>query len=360
MNVSDKRINANRLNAARSTGPRSDEGKRKSSMNAIKHGLCASVHTPEDADQIQGRAVDLYYSFKPFTGYQCWALNVAAVCSLRIDRVEAIERRVREKIRLRAELTWDDDRALEAEVLGGMISKRPAETLTLLRKTFHGCEWLIKRWAMLAHAADNAGGSWTDAQVAMAFDLMGTPAEFRAGKPGASLDLHGRVIETADDYAAFARRMVDELIGRMEEVSPLDEVDRALAAADFDHDKSGELKRLRRYETMLHTRLRWSVKQMQFQGPLGAPDPACYPAWKVEPEPPAEKPEPRHPDEIAAEKHDPTSPHPPFCLTPDEFPEPGQKADIPAILESRKEKRRVKADNRREAKRRQVKALYKA
>jgi hypothetical protein len=356
MHVSEARIQANRKNALLSTGPKTTDGKNRSRANALKHGLCSAVLIPESADQVQARAVDLYNAFKPYTGYQTWHVDRAAVLTLRIERVEAIERRVRDKIRLKAELSWDEDKRLEAEVTGGLISKKPAETVELLRRTPQGCEWLMKRWAMLAFAAAAQNGQWTDEQASLAFDLLATPAMFRIGKPGAAIDLMGHVVDAADDSAAVARRMVEELEGRRQIAADLDEVDRALAMADLDHDKSSELRRLRRYEATLHTRLRFSVKGMEYQGMLGAPDPACYPQFQVNPEPRMAA-EPPHPDEILAANHPADNPHPPFCLTPDEFPPIGQSADIPAVLKSRKQKRSVRADSLRESKRRKAKQL---
>ena len=358
MICSQAKIDANRRNALKSTGPRTAEGKAVSRANALKHGLCASVIVPEDPALIQARAEEIYKAFKPYTDYQSWHVDQAAMLTIRIDRCERMERRVRDKNCLRAELTWDDDRRLEAEVLGGMIAKRPAETVEMLRQTPHGCEWLMGRWALLAHAADtNPNNAWTADQSALAFDLMATPAIFREGrKPGASVDFHGAVLDPADDSGPVARRMVDELMVRREEVAGLDEVDRALAVADLDPEETAELRRLRRHESTLHRRLRWSVAQMQFQGPSGSPDPGYHPRWKVESAPP-EKPLPIHPDELAARDHDPKSFSPPFDLDPDEVPPPGQKADLPAILTARRQKRLRKAEARREAERRRFDRL---
>src|SRR4030095_6384217 len=41
--ASDKQIKANRLNAKRSTGPRTEIGKRTARTNAIRHGLTATI-----------------------------------------------------------------------------------------------------------------------------------------------------------------------------------------------------------------------------------------------------------------------------------------------------------------------------
>src|SRR5438309_1982354 len=218
MIVSEARIAANRRNAQKSTGPKTEEGKQCSRANALKHGLCASVVVAEDAQLIQKRASDWFDALKPQNEYQSWLVDEVAIISLRIDRCERIERRSRDVRAMRAELCWEDDRGLDAERLGGLLPKHPGEVVRELRRTPQGCEWLMTRWAMLAHTAD-VKGSWTPEQSRMAFDLLGTPVEFREGiKPGASLDLDGRLIESSEDPAAVARREIDALKQRREVV----------------------------------------------------------------------------------------------------------------------------------------------
>ncbi len=370
MIVSQARVDANRKNALLSTGPKTPEGKERSRANALKHGLCSSALVPEDLAAIQARSYEWYYALKPQNRFQSWMVDQVAVISLRIDRSERMERRARDRGALRSELSWDDDRRLDAEMIGGELARRPAESVERLRATPQGCDWLMNRWAMLANVADSA--AWTADQARLAFDLLGTPAEFRSGLPGAPIDPDGRTIEEANDPAALARRQLATLRDRREQVAGLDEVDRALVGADLALDGDPELRRLRRYEATLHRRLRWCLAQFRYESPHFKPHPDLKPQWVAQPDPKPEAPTaapvaaPAPPSDAVAtgppvakpfEFWMAVPPHAPFDLEPDECPPPGVVIDFPAILASRREKASKKAEARRQGRRRKLERL---
>ena len=64
---SQKRIEANRRNAQKSTGPRTPEGKNRSRFNGVKHGLRATVAVlpGEDPAAFQERVNALMERFAP-------------------------------------------------------------------------------------------------------------------------------------------------------------------------------------------------------------------------------------------------------------------------------------------------------
>ena len=363
MICSEARLLANRRNAQKSTGPKTEEGKARSRANALKHGLCASVIVPEDAQLVQSRARDFFKTLRPQNHFHCWLVTEISLISIRIERCERTERRIRDKVAIRAELFWDDDKRLEASLLGEQLGNRPEVVVDQLRRTLHGVEWLMSRWAMLAHSADVKGG-WTPSQTALAFDLLATPPEFREGHlPGASIDFEGRVIEGSSNPAEVARREISALKQRRELVEGLDEANQALAEADLNDDSDPELKRNRRYEGSLHRRLRWCLDQLRYQSPLHEPLRGLMGTWLGHEEPPPKLEVPKLPDRLPIPAPEPEPEitagrfpdiHPPFDLTPEEAPEPGQRADIPRILANRRDQKLRRAEARRDSRRRKL------
>src|SRR5437867_2070172 len=93
-----KQIVANRRNALKSTGPTSEEGKKQSRRNALKHGLAGSglILPLDERSAVNDRIAEWHSSLKPFDNYETWLLEVAAMESIRIDRCRTLDRVLRE------------------------------------------------------------------------------------------------------------------------------------------------------------------------------------------------------------------------------------------------------------------------
>ena len=361
MAASEAQIAANRQNSLKSTGPRTEEGKAKCRANALKHGLCASVVLAEDVELAHYRELDWYEALKPQNAAQSWLVEKISIYSLRVDRCERMERRLRDRKCLISEVAWEDDQRLGAEILGGKIRQRPAQVAEELRRTPEGCDWLRRRWGMLAESIAVVG-PWGPDQVALAFDLLGTPLEFR----------DGRQPTTPNDQSELCRREIEELDGRRELVTDLDQIDRALTEADLFDESHPELKRLRRYESNLHGRLRWCMSQFKYESPHLRPHPDFRPCrFKEEPEPESSNPETspvltgQFVAMAAGERRkdkrpwprpflDPKAIHPPFDLRPHEIPADGSRPEILKIAIGREVDRLEKAEDRRDARRRRL------
>jgi hypothetical protein len=97
--LTQRRVEANRHNAARSTGPRTSTGKARVARNAIKHGFFVAPHrwTPEQQRDFESTYADLREDFRPSgVGEEScvWAIAhsyVRMASVLRYENVAALE-----------------------------------------------------------------------------------------------------------------------------------------------------------------------------------------------------------------------------------------------------------------------------
>ena len=89
------RVEANRQNARKSTGPRTVEGKQRSSLNALRHGLASvSILAPrrgEDAWEFSLLRTALMEQYQPANITEAQLVELVASTFIRVRRSEAID-----------------------------------------------------------------------------------------------------------------------------------------------------------------------------------------------------------------------------------------------------------------------------
>src|SRR5579863_813555 len=92
--VSPKQLAANRANSAKSTGPKTPEGKARSAQNAVKHGFTASTFAVvrlEDLQEIAHLKSDLVSVYQPVNSQELFALERMALSQQAILRAARLE-----------------------------------------------------------------------------------------------------------------------------------------------------------------------------------------------------------------------------------------------------------------------------
>jgi hypothetical protein len=91
--ISEKQLAANRNNALRSSGPKTEAGRNRSRMNALRHGLTGQVTTMTDEDRAGHGALSqaLIASLAPEGAMETQLAQRIATDSWRLNRASAIE-----------------------------------------------------------------------------------------------------------------------------------------------------------------------------------------------------------------------------------------------------------------------------
>ena len=104
--TSFRQIEANRRNAIRSTGPNTEEGKRRSRRNAIRHGLCAEtvIENVEDIEDYRALEAAVIADYHAQTAVERELVLRLASLLWRLRRATAIET---DLLRIQAEILRD-------------------------------------------------------------------------------------------------------------------------------------------------------------------------------------------------------------------------------------------------------------
>ena len=287
MPCSDAKLAANRANALKSTGPRSDEGKERSRANAYKHGLTGAgvVLSSEDAEALDARLDALMDDFGPADEFARLAIHRAALCSVRMDRSARQEAGAANTRVANARANLSRDRRAEAEQLFRLIAAEPAATVRRLRATPEGVDVMVDEWTKLKADLDHEEGTrWTRVHSYRADYLHGSDS----GMVGASYyeawtrayegryDLlrpdHFRDCKTEADRKQLALQKLGDLVDAdlaqilaeraAMETHPADaEMENAEAVALFDPSKEAELAR--KYEAAAERGFYRAIKELK-------------------------------------------------------------------------------------------------
>jgi len=91
--MTEAQLTANRENAQHSTGPRTVEGRKRSSLNAFRHGLTGQIimHTPEDGQAFKKHCTGICEALAPVGAIEIDLAQAIAEDRWRLNRARALE-----------------------------------------------------------------------------------------------------------------------------------------------------------------------------------------------------------------------------------------------------------------------------
>jgi hypothetical protein len=189
--ISQRKIEANRRNSQKSTGPRTDEGKDKVKFNALKHGLTAAtiVLPHEDAAAYEHRLESWTRELNVPGELGEYLAERAVKISWQLDRADSYERDRLVKQLCDDPRQRDRDRNMAVKALierlfameerpaptGRPVApdpsrEGPAEVLAQLKATAEGCRRLLAEWTAIKDELDEMID--TDDEISMSLSNL--------------------------------------------------------------------------------------------------------------------------------------------------------------------------------------------
>ena len=177
--VSPARLAANRANAQRSTGPRTEAGKARSRANAVKHGLTgAGVALPgEDAERIEAEFLQVQEELAPTTLLGMKLARRLALLTVRQERAVRFGAARLRALGRAAGAEFDAARVRAADDLVATIEEGPRTARRQLLATPEGVDRLVDELLMLHTDLSGTPPVWSAAHHRRLDALFG----FRAG-----------------------------------------------------------------------------------------------------------------------------------------------------------------------------------
>ena len=185
MTCSPARLAANRRNAQRSTGPKTEAGKAAARLNAFVHGLAGAgdlVAPDEDRDLIDRRELAFAVELKAGGAAGRLLARRAALLSVRMERAAERDRAATARARQAGREQFDRDRAEAlAEIIAGVEAEADGPTvrelLVALEAAPDGVDYLLDAWEAMLADLDAGGDEQRSASVRRTMLWLNVPAD---------------------------------------------------------------------------------------------------------------------------------------------------------------------------------------
>jgi hypothetical protein len=154
-----ERAHQNKINAQKSTGPRSEAGKERARRNALKHGLTATqlILPDEKPEAIDALAQALNESMNPQNAAEDLCVQQAAVAALRMERIVAAEAAIVSDQVRHAQTQWDYEQTTRLLEAIRMLREDPAMACVKLKSFGMGVAWMLAQWKDIDNILDARG-----------------------------------------------------------------------------------------------------------------------------------------------------------------------------------------------------------